>query len=113
MTDKKRYIATMDIETSDGLKGSEFLVGGFCYEYYGRLRAYTFFNKEEFFKFILEDLKETKILCYVHNEDFDLWLLTEIYNENAWIKDSYRGQQRHGRGFRGEDSKQLVKLYIF
>lgn len=48
-----------------------------------------------------------------YDNNFDLWLLTEIYNDNAWVKDSYRGQARHGRGFQGEDDKQLVKLYIF
>ena len=41
-------------------------------------------------------------------------LITELcFSEDAWIRSSYRGQQRHGRGYQGDTNKQLVQLYIF
>ena len=45
--------------------------------------------------------------------NFDLFLLQEIFENKAWLQDSCQGQQRHGRGFRGEAEKQIVKLWIF
>lgn len=45
--------------------------------------------------------------------DFDNLIRELIFTEDAWLKDGYRGQQRHGRGFDGHPEKQIVKLYIF
>ena len=45
--------------------------------------------------------------------DFDSLVTELIFSDNAWLKDSYRGQQRHGQGYRNDAGKQFVKLYIF
>jgi hypothetical protein len=75
MTIKKRYIATLDIETLDGLKGKEFGLGCF----------YTIQKKKEcflierdsdlFFKKIFEFSKKHKVLCFIQNQDFDIRFL--------------------------------------
>lgn len=44
---------------------------------------------------------------------FDIFIAELIFAEAAWLKAGYRGQQRHGRGYRGDVSKQFVQLYIF
>ena len=44
---------------------------------------------------------------------FDQFVTELIFRDEAWLKSSYRGQQRHGRGYRDEVDKQLVKLFIF
>lgn len=44
---------------------------------------------------------------------FDTFLRQLIFSEDAWIKDSYRGQARHGRGFDDNPERQIVNLYIF
>ena len=44
---------------------------------------------------------------------FDLFVAELMFRDEAWLKSSYRGQQRHGRGYRDDVSKQLTKLFIF
>ena len=44
---------------------------------------------------------------------FDLFVAELMFRDEAWLKSSYRGQQRHGRGYRDDVDKQLVKLFIF
>ena len=45
--------------------------------------------------------------------NFDTFITELVFTDEAWIASSYRGQQRHGRGYRGDANKQLTKLYIF
>jgi len=44
---------------------------------------------------------------------FDVFIAELIFRDEAWIKDGYRGQQRHGRGYRGDINKQFAKLYVW
>jgi hypothetical protein len=44
---------------------------------------------------------------------FDTFLRQLIFDDNAWIKDSFRGQARHGRGFDDSPNRQIVALYVF
>lgn len=44
---------------------------------------------------------------------FDVFVAELIFKDDAWLKSSYRGQLRHGKGYRGDINKQLVQLYIF
>jgi len=75
VTARKRFLATLDIETKDGLKGSVFTVGGFYLKWFKEKEYYII--KRDFDKFFDElfnniAVKNRKILCYVQNEDFDI-----------------------------------------
>ena len=71
---KKRYLATLDIETSDGLKGSNFAVGGF-YIRIGNSKPIPVIEKDKnkFFEEVFNVCSQVKkVLCFIHNEDFDI-----------------------------------------
>ena len=75
MTSKKRYLATLDIETLDGLKGKEFGLGSFYTFYRNKPCFITKKNSKIFFKEILDFSKGKKVLCFIQNQDFDIRFL--------------------------------------
>jgi len=72
MTYKKLYIATLDIETKDGLKGCEFAVGGFYTKYKNKDCYIIEQDYKTFFTKIFDFSFNKRVICYVHNEDFDI-----------------------------------------
>lgn len=69
---RKKYLATLDIETKDGLKGTIFAVGGF---YMNIMRNSIYVVERDmnaFFEKIFLQMKGKKVLCFIQNEDFDI-----------------------------------------
>ena len=82
MTKKKRFIATLDIETRDGLKGSKFAVGGFYLQYSNKDIIIIERDIDTFIEKILNFIRITKIrkvLCYIHNLDFDIRFIINYF----------------------------------
>jgi len=79
MTSKKRFLATLDIETKDGLKGSKFGVGGFYMQHYNKENTPSIIERDfkTFFKKVFEVMKDKKVLCFIHNQDFDIRFVIE------------------------------------
>ncbi len=69
---KKKYLATLDIETKDGLRGTVFAVGGF---YMNIMRQDIYVVERDlntFFEKIFLQMKGKTVLCFIQNEDFDI-----------------------------------------
>ena len=75
MTIKKRYIATLDIETLDGLKGKEFGLGCFYTIQKNKESFLIERDSDLFFKKVFEFSKKHKVLCFIQNQDFDIRFL--------------------------------------
>jgi len=69
---KKKYLAILDIETKDGLKGTDFAVGGFYM--YGDKKNVFVVEKDfkTFFHKTFNHMKEKNVLCFIQNQDFDI-----------------------------------------
>lgn len=82
MTNKKTFIATLDIETPDGLRGKEFGVGCFYMDEKEREKfPYTMqrHNYKKFFEKVLSRCVGKKVLCFIQNEDFDIRFLLKYF----------------------------------
>jgi len=86
MTSKKLFVATLDIETKDGLKGSQFCAGSFCYYYYNKLRIITKFDEDEFFSEIFREMRYKKFLVFIQNQDFDIRFIMRFVIEKLKIE---------------------------
>jgi len=91
-----KRLATLDIETTDGLKGSQFGVGGFYMPEIDALTKELDYNsilyddkdfiietdQQKFFKKVLEKMEGKKVLCFIQHEDFDIRFIIKYLNEN-------------------------------
>jgi len=69
---RKKYLATLDIETKDGLRGTVFAVGGF---YMKIMRQDIYIVERDlntFFEKIFLQMRGKTVLCFIQNEDFDI-----------------------------------------
>jgi len=82
MTTKKRYIATLDIETLDGLRGKKFAVGCFFTIQNGKKAYIIEKDYKLFFKEIFDFSKEHKTLCFIQNQDFDIRFIIKFCIDN-------------------------------
>jgi len=83
MTKKKRILATLDIETPDGLKGTKFEVGGFYAKYRRKEYLIVERDKKTFFEKVLDFCKDKRVIIFIHNLDFDIRFFLDYIHEHT------------------------------